>query len=80
MIGQSNRQTASQAVDLTLRIFAQGCDADAYSPFRLLKERSQFLDLILSNEDMGNLSVEDEFTVPTAEEIRNAGLGPRRTV
>jgi hypothetical protein len=30
--------------------------------------------------NMGNLSVEDEFTVPTAEEIRNAGLGPRRTV
>ena len=35
-----------------------------------LKER--FLDLIRSNEDMGELYLRDEFLIPTANEIQNA--------
>jgi len=35
-----------------------------------LKER--FLDLVRSNEDMGELYIRDEFLIPTASEIQNA--------
>lgn len=50
-------------------------DAGAYEllfSFSSPKERKQFLDLVRSNEDMGNSYVEDEFTVPAVEEIRDA--------
>jgi len=50
-------------------------DAEAYEllfSFSSPKEKTQFLDLVRSNADMGNSYVEDEFTVPAVEEIRDA--------
>src|SRR6266852_7890019 len=41
-----------------------------YFPFRLLR-RKKFLNLVRSNEDMGN-DYSIELTPPTTEEIRNA--------
>ena len=34
--------------------------------------KDQFLDLVRSNEDMGNDCIENDFMSPTTEEIRNA--------
>jgi len=50
-------------------------DAGAYElvfSFSSPEKKRQFLDLVRSNEDMGNSYVEDEFTAPSVEEIRNA--------
>jgi hypothetical protein len=35
-------------------------------------DKDQFLDLVRSNEDMGSDYIENDFTSPTTEEIRNA--------
>jgi hypothetical protein len=42
-----------------------------YFPFRLLKEKNEFLNLVRANEDMGKDYI-IELTPPTTEEIRNA--------
>src|ERR1039458_8438215 len=42
-----------------------------YFPFRLLRRKNEFLNLVRSNEDIGNDYI-TELTPPTAEEIRNA--------
>jgi hypothetical protein len=40
--------------------------------FRISRGERQFLDLIRSNEDLGNAYIENDFMAPTNEEIRNA--------
>jgi len=50
-------------------------DASAYEllfSFSSPEEKNKFLDLVRSNEDMGNDYIADEFTSPTTEEIRHA--------
>jgi hypothetical protein len=50
-------------------------DADAYEilfSFSSPEEKRQFLDLIRANEDLGNDYIENDFMLPTNEEIRNA--------
>ena len=50
-------------------------DADAHEilfSFASPEEKRQFLDLIRSNEDLGNDYIENDFMAPTNEEIRNA--------
>jgi len=50
-------------------------DASAYEllfSFSSPQEREQFLELVRSNEDMGNDYIENDFMSPTAEEIRDA--------
>jgi hypothetical protein len=40
--------------------------------FASAPEKDQFLELVRSNEDMGNDYIENDFGSPTTEEIRNA--------
>ena len=50
-------------------------DASAYEllfSFSSPEEKNEFLDLVRSNEDMGNDYIANELTSPTTEEIRNA--------
>jgi hypothetical protein len=50
-------------------------DADAYEilfSFSSPEEKRQFLDLIRANEDLGNDYIENDFMLPTTDEIRNA--------
>ncbi len=50
-------------------------DASAYEllfSFSSPEEKKEFLDLVRSNEDMGNDYITNEFTSPTTEEIRHA--------
>jgi hypothetical protein len=50
-------------------------DADTYEilfSFASPEEKRQFLDLIRANEDLGNDYIENDFMLPTTEEIRNA--------
>ena len=50
-------------------------DASAYEllfSFAYPTEKDQFLDLVRSNEDLGNAFIENDFWAPTTEEIRNA--------
>ena len=50
-------------------------DADAYEilfSFASPEEKRQFLDLIRANEDLGSDYIENDFMLPTTEEIRNA--------
>ena len=44
---------------------------NCFSPFRLLR-KDQFPDLVRSLEDLGDDYIENDFTSPTTEEIRNA--------
>jgi hypothetical protein len=51
------------------------CDANAYEflfSFSTPEEKGEFLDLVRSNEDMGNDYIENDFMSPTTEEIRTA--------
>jgi hypothetical protein len=50
-------------------------DASAYEllfSFSTSEEKNQFLDLVRSNEDLGDDYVENDFMIPTTEETRNA--------
>jgi hypothetical protein len=50
-------------------------DARAYEilfSFSSPAEKDQFLDLVRSNDDMGNDYIENDFMSPTTEEVRNA--------
>lgn len=50
-------------------------EAGAYEllfSFSTPEEKDQFLDLVRSNEDLGNDYIENDFMSPTTEEIRNA--------
>lgn len=50
-------------------------DASAYEllfSFASPAEKNQFLDLVRSNEDLGNDYIENDFGSPTTEEIRSA--------
>jgi hypothetical protein len=50
-------------------------DAGAYEllfSFSTPEEKDQFLDLVRSNEDLGDDYIENDFMSPTTEEIRNA--------
>src|SRR5260370_40851230 len=50
-------------------------DASAYELLFCLsspEEKKEFLDLVRSNEDMGDDHIANEFTSPTTEEIRHA--------
>ena len=50
-------------------------DANAYEflfSFASPTEKDQFLDLVRSNEDLGNDYIENDFGPPTTEDIRNA--------
>jgi hypothetical protein len=50
-------------------------DASAYEllfSFSTPEEKDQFLDLVRSNEDLGDDYIENDFMSPTTEEIRNA--------
>jgi hypothetical protein len=40
--------------------------------FSTPEEKDQFLDMVRSNEDLGDDYIENDFMSPTAEEIRNA--------
>jgi hypothetical protein len=60
----------------TTRSLALLGDADAYAyeilfSFASPEEKRQFLDLIRANEDLGNDYSENDFMLPTNEEIRN---------
>jgi hypothetical protein len=55
--------------------FLVNADADAYEilfSFSSPEEKRQFLNLIRTNEDLGNDYIENDFMLPTTEEIRNA--------
>jgi hypothetical protein len=50
-------------------------DASAYEllfSFSTPEEKDQFLDLVRSNENLGDDYIENDFMYPTTEEIRNA--------
>jgi hypothetical protein len=50
-------------------------EASAYEllfSFASTSEKDQFLDLVRSNEDLGNDYIENDFMYPSTEEIRNA--------
>jgi hypothetical protein len=50
-------------------------DASAYEllfSFLTPEEKDQFLDLVRSNEDLGDDYIKNDFMSPTTEEIRNA--------
>ena len=50
-------------------------DGSAYEllfSFSTSEEKDQFLDLVRSNEDLGDDYIENDFMSPTTEEIRNA--------
>ena len=50
-------------------------EADAYEilfSFSTPGDKDQFLDLVRSNADMGSDYIENDFMLPTTEEIRNA--------
>jgi hypothetical protein len=50
-------------------------DASAYEllfSFASTSEKDQFLNLVRSNEDLGNDYIENDFMYPSTEEIRNA--------
>jgi hypothetical protein len=44
----------------------------SFSLSHLPEEKRQFMDLIRANEDIGNDYIENDFMLPTNEEIRNA--------
>jgi hypothetical protein len=44
----------------------------SFSLSHLPEEKRQFLDFVRANEDLGNDCIENDFMLPTNEEIRNA--------
>ena len=69
------RHLLSYAQATNTRALALNADANAYEllfSFASSEGKEQFLYLVRTNEDMGNAYIENDFTSPTAEEIRNA--------
>jgi hypothetical protein len=44
---------------------------NSYFPFRRLKSKDQFVELVRSNLDMGNDYIENDLLSPTTEEIKD---------
>jgi hypothetical protein len=53
------------------------CFTSQLSHSLLLKIREQFLDLVRSNEHLGESYIQEDFKIPTLNDIRNAQPVPR---
>src|SRR6202051_2081915 len=65
----------AQATNTRALALVGDADANAYEllfSFASSEGKEQFLHLVRTNEDMVNAYIENDFTSPTAEEIRNA--------
>jgi hypothetical protein len=65
----------SQLTDTRMLAMIADADGHAYEllfSFTSPEAKTEFLDLIRSNEDMGDDYADEEFAVPTANEIRQA--------
>lgn len=65
----------AQLTDARTLALVGDTEAGAYellSSFSTPGDKDKFLDLVRSNEDMGNDYIENDFMSPTTEEIRNA--------